>query len=211
MNMTATAAEPLREKLELRGPGALTDAELLALVMRRDVADAERLLHEFPEGVDADFRRIRRVRGFGSTVAAAVAASAEMGRRRRPDPRPVVDNARAAAGLMAAAVRSAKKEHFMILCLNARRQLVHDEMVSVGTLSASLVHPREVFSPAIVHGAAAVVALHNHPSGDPTPSAEDREVTRRLQKAGELLGIPLADHVVVCESAFFSFREHGIL
>jgi DNA repair protein RadC len=113
--------------------------------------------------------------------------------------------------MMAAAVRSAKKEHFMILCLNARRQLVHDEMVSVGTLSASLVHPREVFSPAIVHGAAAVVAMHNHPSGDPNPSSEDREVTRRLQRAGELLGIPLADHVVVCESSFFSFREHGIL
>jgi DNA repair protein RadC len=73
------------------------------------------------------------------------------------------------------------------------------------------VHPRECFFPAIEHAAAAVVAVHNHPSGDPTPSSEDRDVTRRLQRAGELLGIPLADHVVVSGSGYFSFREHGIL
>jgi DNA repair protein RadC len=132
-------------------------------------------------------------------------------RTRDNDPRPVIDSARAVAGIIPAAVRSARKEHFLILCLNARRQLVHTETVSIGTLSASLVHPREIYSPAIVHSAAAVVAVHNHPSGDPTPSAEDRDVTRRLQRAGELLGVPLADHVVVSESAFFSFREHGLL
>ncbi|MDE2490718.1 MAG: DNA repair protein RadC, partial [Elusimicrobia bacterium] len=138
-------------------------------------------------------------------------AAAELARRGRPDPRPVVDSARAAAGLVPAAMRAARKEHFAILCLNARRQLVHQEVVSIGTLSASLVHPREVFAPAITHAAAAVVAAHNHPSGDPTPSAEDRDATRRLQRAGELLGIPLADHVVVSATGFFSFREHGIL
>jgi DNA repair protein RadC len=108
-------------------------------------------------------------------------------------------------------VRAARKEHFLVLCLNARRQLVHLETVSIGTLSASLVHPREAFAPAIAHAAAAIVAAHNHPSGDPAPSAEDREATRRLQRAGELLGIPLADHLIVSESGFFSFREHGIL
>ena len=85
------------------------------------------------------------------------------------------------------------------------------DTVSIGTLSASLVHPREVFSPAIAHAAAAIVAVHNHPSGYPTPSSEDRDVTRRLQRAGELLGIPLADHVVVSAAGFFSFREHGLL
>ncbi|MBI3565365.1 MAG: DNA repair protein RadC, partial [Elusimicrobia bacterium] len=159
----------------------------------------------------AGFDRLRRVRGVGPVRAAALAAAAELGRRGRPDPRPVVDCARAAAGLVPASVRGARKEHFLVLCLNARRQLVHCETVSVGTLSASLVHPREVFSPAIAHASAAVVAVHNHPSGDPTPSAEDREVTRRLSRAGELLGIPLADHVVVSETGFFSFREHGLL
>ena len=99
----------------------------------------------------------------------------------------------------------------MVLCLNARRQLLKFEVVSIGTLSASLVHPREIFAVAISAGAAAVVVAHNHPSGDVSPSAEDREATRRLQRAGELLGIPVADHVIVSESSFFSFRESGLL
>jgi DNA repair protein RadC len=216
MNL-ADARERPREKLARRGPEALTDAELVALLLRTGAAGrsalelAEGLLRDLPEGPSAGFERLRRVHGVGPVRAAALTAAAELGRRGRPDPRPVVDSARTAAGLVPAAVRNARKEHFLILCLNARRQLVHHETVSVGTLSASLVHPREVFSPAIAHAAAAVVAVHNHPSGDPTPSAEDRDVTRRLQRAGELLGIPLADHVVVSESSFFSFREHGIL
>ena len=206
-----------REKLARRGPEALSDAELVALLLRTGAAGrsalelAEGLLRDLPEGPAAGFERLRRVRGVGPVRAATLTAAAELGRRGRPDTRPVVDSARAAVGLVPADVRRARKEHFLIFCLNARRQLVHHETVSVGTLSASLVHPREVFSPAIAHAAAAVVAVHNHPSGDPTPSAEDRDVTRRLQRAGELLGIPLADHVVVSESGFFSFREHGIL
>jgi DNA repair protein RadC len=206
-----------REKLARRGAESLSDAELVALLLRTGSAGrsalelAEGLLRDMPEGAGAGFERLRKVRGVGPVRAAALTAAAELGRRGRPDPRPVVDCARTAAGLVPAAVRSARKEHFLILCLNARRQLVHQETVSVGTLSASLVHPREVFSPAIAHASAAVVAVHNHPSGDPTPSSEDREVTRRLQRAGELLGIPLADHVVVSESGFFSFREHGLL
>jgi DNA repair protein RadC len=105
-----------------------------------------------------------------------------------------------------------EREHFIIIMLDARRSVKGVAVVSIGTLSASLVHPRECFRPAIVAGAAAVIAVHNHPSGDPTPSAEDRDVTRRLQKAGELIGIPLADHVVVgAGESFYSFREHGIL
>jgi DNA repair protein RadC len=195
----------------------LTDAELVAVLLgaggagRGALEAAEALLRDLPEGAAAGFERLKRVRGVGPAGAAALAAAAELGRRGRPDPRPVVDCARAAAGLVPESVRAARKEHFLILCLNARRQLVHRETVSIGTLSASLVHPREVFSPAIAHAAAAVVAVHNHPSGDPTPSAEDRDVTRRLQRAGELLGIPLADHVVVSELGFFSFRERGLL
>jgi DNA repair protein RadC len=210
-------ADRPREKLARRGPEALSDAELVALLLRTGCAGktalelAESLLRDVPEGADAGFETLRRVRGLGPVRAAALAACAELARRRRPDPRPLVDGAAAAAGLVPAAVRSARKEHFLILCLNARRQLVHHETVSIGTLSASLVHPREVFAPAIAHSAAAVVAVHNHPSGDPSPSSEDRDVTRRLQRCGELLGIPLADHVVVSESGFFSFRERGLL
>lgn len=191
--MSAAEAEPLRAKLARRGPEALTDAELVSVILGVKPARAASIVSEGARG-------------------GRVGALEEYARRRRAfDPRPVVDGARAAAGLVPAQTRAARKEHFLVLCLNARRQLLCVETVSVGTLSASLVHPREVFSPAISHGAAAVVAVHNHPSGDPSPSAEDREATRRLQRAGELLGIPLADHVIVSESSFFSFRECGLL
>lgn len=206
-----------REKLARRGAEAMSDAELIALLLRTGASGrsalevAEGLLRDVPEGAGAGFERLRRVHGVGPVRAGVLCAAAELGRRARPDPRPVVDSARTAVGLVPAAMRAARKEHFLVLCLNSRRQLVHQETVSVGTLSASLVHPREFFSPAIAHAAAAVVAVHNHPSGDPAPSAEDREVTRRLSRAGELLGIPLADHLVVCDGGWFSFREQGLL
>ncbi|MDE2492231.1 MAG: JAB domain-containing protein [Elusimicrobia bacterium] len=104
------------------------------------------------------------------------------------------------------------EEHFLLMVLDSRRRVIGVSEVSVGTLSASLVHPREVFRAAILLNGAAAIVAHNHPSGDPTPSAEDRDATRRLVRAGELLGIPVADHVVLGEGAnFFSFREHGLL
>ena len=191
--MTDEAVELPRHKLARRGPEALTDAELVVVILGVTATRAQSIVKE----------------GGGQGREGALEEYAK--RRRGFDPRALVDGARAAAGLVPAEVRSARKEHFLVLCLNARRQLLRVETVSVGTLSASLVHPREVFAPAISHGAAAVVAVHNHPSGDPSPSAEDREATRRLSRAGELLGIPLADHVIVSETSFFSFRESGIL
>ena len=181
-----------RAKLARRGSKALSDAELIALLLRT-------------------VNRLRQVRGVGTVRAAVLTAAAELTRRGLPDSRPLVDCAGAAAGLISSEMRNARKEHFAILCLNSRRQLVHQETVSIGTLSASLVHPREVFIPAIAHASAAIVAVHNHPSGDTTPSTEDRDVTRRLQRGGELLGIPLADHVVVAANGFYSFRENGLL
>lgn len=184
-----------QDKLTRRGAEALTDSELVSVILNIKFAAAESF-----------------VKDGNAPATCRMGALEEFARRRRAfDPRPVIDGARAAAGAFPADARVARKEHFIVLCLNARRQLLKTEVVSVGTLSASLVHPREVFGPAISAGAAAVVAMHNHPSGDPSPSAEDREATRRLQRAGELLGIPLADHVIVSESSFFSFRESGIL
>jgi DNA repair protein RadC len=190
----------LLSRLQARGPEALTDAELVAVMLAVPVEKAADMVRDVsaPASAGRDSARMSALNEYAK-------------RMRNTDPRPVIDSARAVAGIIPASVREANKEHFLILCLNARRQLIHLETVSIGTLSASLVHPRECFSPAIVHAAAAVVAVHNHPSGDPTPSSEDRDVTRRLQRAGELLGITLADHVVVSATGFFSFREHGIL
>ncbi len=132
-------------------------------------------------------------------------------RYQRQDPRPVLDLPRRVVEQIAPEIRSSKKEHFVGFYLNARSQLVYSETVSVGTLSASLVHPREVFAPALSHSAAGVIVAHNHPSGDCTPSAEDCEATRRLRRAGDLLGIPVLDHVIVSERGFLSFKEQGLL
>lgn len=197
----------LLARLQKRGPEALTDAELLAVVLVVPVGKVAGMVRDASDTTTQPLAGRGAVK-FGTRVAALNEYSK---RSHNTDPRPVIDGARAVAGIIPAGIREAKKEHFLILCLNARRQLVHQETVSIGTLSASLVHPREIYSPAIIHSAAAVVAVHNHPSGDPSPSAEDREATRRLQRAGELLGIPLADHVIVSESSFFGFREHGLL
>ena len=107
--------------------------------------------------------------------------------------------------------RSARREHFVGFYLNARNQLLARDLVSVGSLSASIVHPREVFEPAIARGAAGVIVAHNHPSGDPEPSPEDVAVTRRLADAGTLLGIELLDHIVVAERGFVSLKARGHL
>ncbi len=183
------------EKLNRRGAEALTDSELVSVILSVPMSRAESIVKDSAV----------------SETSRAGALAEYRKRGRSHDPRPIIDGARAAAGMVPPEIRTAQKEHFLVLVLNARRQLVKMETVSVGTLSASLVHPREVFSAAIKAGGAAVVCIHNHPSGDTSPSAEDREATRRLQRAGELLGIPLADHVIVSESSFFSFRESGLL
>ena len=147
---TRTRNQGLLSRLQTRGPGALTDAELVAVMMAVPVEKA------------ADMVRDVSVPAAAGRDAARMSALTEYAKRmRNTDPRPVIDSARAVAGIIPANVREAKKEHFLILCLNARRQLIHLETVSIGTLSASLVHPREVFSPAIAHAAAAVVAVHN--------------------------------------------------
>ncbi len=103
------------------------------------------------------------------------------------------------------------REHFLVVLLNARNAILGINLVSMGTLTASLVHPREVFKPAIIASAAAVVVAHNHPSGEAVPSSEDKEATRRLVKAGKILGIPLLDHVIVTDTAHFSFQSAGML
>ncbi|MDE2100691.1 MAG: JAB domain-containing protein [Patescibacteria group bacterium] len=125
----------------------------------------------------------------------------------------VVDCARAAAAVARGFIpQGEEREHFLAVLLDARGNAKGVCVVSIGTLSASLVHPREFFRPAIVAGAAAVVAIHNHPSGDPAPSVEDKDVTTRLRRAGELLGIPLSDHVIIgAGETFFSFHETGML
>ena len=181
-------------RLALSGPQALSDAELLAVVCG---------LRTLPKSEKA-LTRTQRLK---------LAAALELARRRSPEnnPRPSLDSPLRVLEQVPRAVREARKEHLLAFYVDARSRLLHLETVSIGTLSASLVHPREVFAPAISQGAAAVIVCHNHPSGDCSPSPEDKDATRRLQRAGELLGIPLLDHLIVSERGFCSFKEHGLL
>ena len=132
-------------------------------------------------------------------------------RRRRRNPPDAIREPRAIYNLMHPLVRDLDREHFYCIHLNTRHVVLEIDLVSVGSLNASIVHPREVFRRAIERSAASIILAHNHPSGDPNPSEDDQEITRRLVKAGEILGIEVLDHLVLANGHFVSFRELGIL
>jgi DNA repair protein RadC len=210
-----------RERLESLGPGALSDAELLALLLRTGGRGCSALrvaadLLDRHEGLSGLARaaagELRSLAGVGPAKSASLLAALELGRRLATRRLRTGDAIRGPADVhqhFHARLRDAACEHFMVVLLDGRHRVLREVAVSQGTLTASLVHPREVFRPALREAAAAVILVHNHPSGDPTPSREDREVTARLVRAGELLGIPVLDHVVVAEHGFASLREEG--
>ena len=211
-----------RERLLSRGAEALDDAELLALLLRTGTrgrpvhAIARELLGD--EGLLGVARRLPaelvRHPGVGPAKAASVIAALEVGRRlaeRRLENGDVIRGPEDVFRHFHARLRHLPHEQFHLLLLDGRHRVLRDIMASRGTLTASLVHPREVFRPALREGAAALVVVHNHPSGDPGPSHEDREVTRRLVQAGALLGVPLLDHVVVAERGWMSLRAEAEL
>ena len=212
-----------RERLFAQGIQALTDAELVALTLRTGGAGscvtalAANLLaqHGGLSGLArSDLRELMGLPGVGRTKAAALVAAIEVGRRisrRRLREGDAIRSPEDVFRHFETRLRHANQEHFVVLLLDGRHRVLGEEIVSLGTLTASLVHPREVFRPAIRASAAALILVHNHPSGDPEPSPEDRTVTERLASAGELLGVPVLDHVVVAERGFRSLRDDGTL
>ncbi|MBI5596691.1 MAG: DNA repair protein RadC [Elusimicrobia bacterium] len=210
-----------RERLLARGPAALSEAELLSCVLGTGVpgqdalALSEALLCRHPEGALGRLApaELAAERGLGASRAARLAAALELARRwagaSPSSPEPIDSPRRALREL--GELAPLKKEHFVALYLDATHRPLHRETVSVGTLTASLVHPREVFAPALERPAAALIVAHNHPSGDPEPSREDRETTRRLCEAGRILGLPVLDHLIVAARGYFSFRERGLM
>jgi len=212
-----------RERLEALGPAALSDAELIALLLRtgdrggnalavaNDLLERQGGLHGLSRAASGE---LGRSAGIGPAKSASVRSALEIGRRlagRRLSAGSVIRSPSDVYRHFHPSLRDARQERFVVVLLDARQRVLRSEVVSQGTLTASLVHPREVFRPALRDAAAALVLVHNHPSGDPTPSAEDREVTARLARAGEILGIRVVDHVVVAERGFCSLREEGAL
>jgi DNA repair protein RadC len=201
------------ERIADFGPTTLTDTELAAILLgnaetakRLVLAVNLRRLHETPE------EDLATVRGLGPERIRKLLAAAELGRRlwNTAEDQPLIRGPEQVFELCKD-IRAVNREHFVGFYLNSRHQVLRREMISIGSLNASIVHPREVFRPAIVLSAASRVLAHNHPSGDTTPSEEDLAITRRLTEAGRLLGIELVDHVVVAESGYTSFRERKLL
>jgi DNA repair protein RadC len=224
-----------RERLERLGPAALSPRELLAILLetgapaaggrpsRSAVELAADVLDAF-RGVDgrlslrrlaqASLTELQRVPGVGLAKATKLLAALELGRRVAHEdfgPRWRIRGPRDVFEYFHLRLRDTPQEEFHVLLVNAQHEVLRDVVVSRGVLDAALVHPREVFRPAIVESAAAVVLAHNHPSGDPTPSTEDRQVTRQLVAAGRLVDIEVLDHVVVGDGRYVSFRERGWL
>jgi DNA repair protein RadC len=217
------SAHACRERLWSLGPEALDDGELLDLVLGcgRRGADAAKLSEDLLAAA-GDLgalgrlaqAELARLPGLGPARISCLIAAIEIGRRVATRRLRRGDAIRGPADIhrhFFQRLRQQQREHFVVLLLDGRHRVVRECEVSQGTLTASLVHPREVFRTAVREASAAIVLVHNHPSGDPSPSPEDREVTRRLVRAGEILGIRVLDHVVIAEHGFYSFRESGEL
>lgn len=207
-----------REKLEKYGPGKLSNAELLAILLRTGgkglnvIQLSGNILKKFGnEGLaNASVQELKNTHGLGAAKACEIAACFEFGRRLLQSKRSELILTPQDVWNELKDIRDHKKEHFVVFFLDTRNQEIKREIISVGTLNASLVHPREVFEAAITHHAAHVIVAHNHPSGNPDPSGEDIELTHRLCDAGKLLGIELIDHVIVARGSYLSFKEKDL-
>ena len=209
-----------REKLERLGPEGLRDEELLAILLRtgyegRNVLEISRgIVKRYPVNklVDMDLKELTTIKGIGRAKAAGLVAGFELAKRGLNQGigiEPAITSPADVLGLLTD-IKDLRKEYFVALFLNARNQVICRENVSVGSLNASLVHPREVFVPAVGSSAASVILAHNHPSGDVTPSREDIELTRRMVQAGEIMGIEVLDHLIVGSERFLSMKEANV-
>ena len=212
-----------REKLDRLGAAGLGDNELLAIIVghgSRQISalDVANLVLDAAAGVHGLTRVSRdelgRVKGVGAAKAAQILAAVELGRRtlsRSPGDRVQFDGPEDVAAYLMPQYGSRSVEHFGIVLLNTKHRVLRTRVLSVGTLDASLVHPREVFREATLGGAAAIVLFHNHPSGDPAPSGDDVALTTRLVRAGDLMGVDVIDHIIVADACYCSFKETGRL
>lgn len=215
-------SERPRERLTRLGAEALSEQELLACVLGRGIAGesvlvgARRLLAAFGSlrGIaEASVEQLAGVHGIGQAKAVQLKAAAEIARRIAAAPnghRPRIDSPEAADAVLRPHLVDKRREHFVALLLDNRHRLIRLSPVAIGSLSATLVHPREVFREAMVAHAAAIIVAHNHPSGDPEPSAHDLELTARLREAGEVVGIEVLDHLIVGREGVVSLKARGL-
>ncbi|HEY5998034.1 MAG TPA: DNA repair protein RadC [bacterium] len=217
----STMIDAPRELLARDGAATLSDAQLLGLLLRTgargpgnsavEIGTGLLARHGGIVGLDrATFRELCTERGLGPAKAAGLMAALELGRRLVAGDarqRPRLTSSREVAGLYTPRLFNLPREVFIAVLLNARNEVIREITIAVGCLTGSLVHPRELFQPAVRDSAAALILVHNHPSGDPTPSPEDVQLTERLVEAGRILGIRVLDHVVVAQGGYASLMD----
>lgn len=215
------------ERIEAFGAQALSDAELLAVIIKAGTRElsaigvAQKILtdNNGPGGLnnirDLSIQQLSEINGIGRVKAIQLKALAELAKRmattRIIGERKRIRSSSDVNDLIMAEMRELKKEVFKVIFLNIKNYIIKIQDISVGSLSSSIVHPREVFTEAIKCSSAGIILIHNHPSGDPTPSKEDIETTTRLVKAGEMMGISVVDHIIVGDGVYVSMKERGLL
>ncbi|MGE7918439.1 RadC family protein [Viridibacillus sp. NPDC093762] len=212
-----------RERLKRQGAESLSNQELIAILLRTGTKEesvlhiANRVLTSFEqlhELKHAAIEEIMSVKGIGEAKAIQLLAAIELGRRmsqQRIEDRYTIRSPQDAATYLMADMTALLQEHFVVLFLNVKNQIIHKQTIFIGSLNASIVHPREIFREAVKRSAASLVCAHNHPSGNPAPSPEDIEVTKRIQEAGYIIGIELLDHVIIGDHQFISLKEKGYM
>jgi len=216
-------SERPRERLFKLGSEALSAQEVLALILGRGIKDesvmvtSQKLISRFGglKGVaNASLEELTQTKGIGLAKAAQIKAALELSKRLEADvgekPQQVLKSPEDVVAVIRCKLKGKKREHFWVICLDTRNRLISWKQVSIGSLDTSIVHPREVFKKAISSSAASVIFVHNHPSGDPEPSKEDVELTKRLAKAGEIIGIDVLDHIIVCDSSYLSLKASNL-
>ena len=211
-----------RERLIKKGPKALSNAELLAILLRQgnkkenvlEVANKLLKNHDLRSLSRLGANTLKNNLGIGKAKACQIMASFELGRRLarfNGDKKIKIDGAKDIAKLFIPELNNLKKEHFIGIYLDSRKKIIKEEIIFIGTLNSSLVHPREIFKVAIEEGAAAIILIHNHPSADINPSDEDIKITKELTEAGDIMGIEVLDHIIIGGNKYFSFVEKGVL
>lgn len=206
--------------MEMLGAAQLSDRELIAILLSTgsrelsvlDLADQILIRHKGVQGLkDLSIDELSQQKGIGRAKAASIVAAVELGKRvfaGNSEYRPVIEGSEDAAELLMKRMRGLDREYFLVILLNQKKAVLGIETVSIGTLNGSLVHPREVFKPAIRRSASTVILAHNHPSGSCEPSEQDLLVTQRLKEAGRMIGIDVIDHIIIGEDRYYSFREN---
>lgn len=216
-------ADRPRERLIRQGASSLSNQELVAILLRTGTKEesvlvlANRVLSSFDkiqDLKDATIEEYTKVKGVGKAKAVQLLAAAEIGKRmyrKHSEGRYTIRSPEDVAAYLMTDMSSLNQEHFVALFLNVKNEVIHKETIFIGSLNSSIVHPRDIFREAVKRSAASIICAHNHPSGNPSPSPEDIDVTKRLIEAGLLMGIELLDHVIIGNHQFISLKEKGYL